>query len=818
MQYLPQALIGLSKYQQFILCEFIPKTEGKFDKVPIDPRTMRKGSIHDVAIRMSAEQACTSAMSLGEAYGIGFVFTENDPFFFLDFDGCIDPETGALSDLVQEFIAATPGAATERSHSGTGIHIFGVGDFGSHGKHKPKLGLEFYTELRFAALTGIDAQGDSSTDCTATLAPLINKYLPPSATVTSDSGAVYTDEPHPDWDGPEDDNILIEKMRLSGSAEAKFSQAKASFNDLFIANESVLALAYPEIGNQGRAYDASGADAALAQHLAFWTGNHETRIDQIMRRSALNRDKWELRADYYLPRTIKNATARQTEYYRKGGASKPPPSDAPAAIPGTDKAASTTPQDTPGVRFMTIEAQKEFFEDYVYVADLDQIFTPENGRMYRQANFKHMFSNYTFALDLENAQTTTNAWQAFVSSRGVKFRKVHEMEFRADFTPGSIRTVKGDLVLNGYIDRRGKRIKGDPAPFLDLLARMLPDQTDQVILLSYMAAVVQYMGTKFRYCPVVQGVEGNGKSTLFNIMEYAVGEKYTHKPSAAGLVADGGKFNDWMGRTVLVGVEDIHMSTHAGGTCDILKPIITNERLEIQSKGKDQRTGDNRGNWFIMVNGQDDVPITDRSRRYCMFFTAQQTTQDKLRDGMTDAYWVDFFAWMNGTCLGQEDEYGYAICNEFLCSYNIPDEYNPKLLSSAPRTSATASAIAQSWGEAQQYILDAIDSEAVGFRGGWISSYYLDELILSKRIRDCSPSRRRKVLQDLGYDWHPDLSNGRVSGPLAEENQRRSKVYLCSGHLALQMHDPVLIQKAYMTAQGYLTAVQVVPAETKRSI
>lgn len=811
MQYLPKALTGLSRYRQFILCEFVwNEARGKFDKRPLDPNTLRPGSINDLTIRLSAEEACAASTALGEQYGVGFVFTEDDPFFFLDLDQCIDPDTGELSDIANELMSATPGAAIERSHSGTGLHIFGTGQFGGHKKKNARLGIEFYTELRFAALTGTDAQGDSTVDCTASLTPLVAKYFPPETSVADETGSTYTDEPHPDWNGPTDDEVLIGKMCSSGSAEAKFSNAKASFNDLFTANESVLAVAYPDSSGLGKAYDASSADAALAQHLAFWTGNHETRMSRIMYRSALAREKWDLRAGYYLPRTIKGATARQKKYYNKGGIT-PTSGNAPAAPQGKDSAASTITQDTPGVRFMTIEAQKEFFKDYVYVAEVDQIFTPENGRMYKQANFKHMFSNYTFALDLENSKTCTNAWQAFVSSQGVKFKKVHEMEFRADFTPGSIRTVKGDLVLNTYIDRRGKRIKGDATPFLDLIARMLPDQNDQLILISYMAGVVQFMGTKFRYCPVVQGTEGNGKSTLLNVMEYAVGEKYTHKPSAAGLLADGGKFNDWMGRTILVGVEDIHMDTRSGGTYDALKPIITNERLEIQGKGKDQKTGDNRGNWYISVNGQNDVPITDSSRRYCIFFTAQQSAADKLRDGMTDAYWNKFWAWMNGTDPALEEDYGYAVCNDFLSSFVIPAKYNPKLLASAPHTSATASAVIQSRDEFQQYVVEAIESGQMGFRNGWISSYYLEELIAAKRIQGCPPNRRRNLLQGIGYDWHPALDHGRVGRAIDAENQRRVVPYIKNGHIALNLTDPVDIREAYMTAQDYGNATLPVP-------
>lgn len=811
MQYLPQAFAGFAAYRQFVICQFVPKANGKTDKWPIDMRTMLPGSIHDREIWLDHETACAQSTALGDAYGVGFVFTVNDPFFFLDLDSCIDVTTGELSDIANELITAAPGAAIERSHSGKGLHIFGRGAFGGHKKKNVPLGIEFYTELRFAALTGIDAQGNCDADCTAILTPTINKYFPPETSIAGDDGEVYTTEPRPEWDGPTDDDVLIAKMLSSGSAEAKFSNTKASFADLFNANETVLAACYPEVGDKGRPYGASEADAALAQHLAFWTGCDEARMDRIMHRSALKRDKWEDREGYYLPRTIKGATARQDKVY-----SKQPTSVAPSAPP-TPPPTSVTPvsaagpvvEDTPGVRFMSIEAQKEFFRDYVYIAELDQVFTPENGRLWKQANFKNMFSNYTFALDTDNAKTTTNAWQAFCSSQGAKFKKVHDVEFRPDFPEGNIRGDGGDLILNTYLDRRGKQIAGDPTPFLILLEKMIPVEEDRVILLSYMAAMVQHIGVKFRYCPVVQGTEGNGKSTLANIMEFAVGERYTHKPSAAGLVSDGGKFNEWMSRTILICVEDIHIDSSPGGAFDAMKPLITNERIEIQAKGRDQKTGDNRGNWFISVNRKGDVPITDDSRRYTMFFTAQQSAADKLRDGMTDAYWTEFWDWMHGRGEGVEENYGYAVCHHLLETYQIPAKYNPALISSAPHTSSTSEAVVASRTEAQEIVAEAIARELVGFRGGWISSYHMDMLLDSKR-RSVRPNRRRDLLLGLGYDWHPLLREGRSPTAIAIEGQSKPVLYVKKDHIAaLNFEHPGEARDAYEAAQGYVGGMVV---------
>ena len=102
--------------------------------------------------------------------------------------------------------------------------------------------------------------------------------------------------------------IYLRRAMQSRSTASAFGN-RASFSDLWTANASILGVNYPD--SNGRAYDESAADAALAQHLAFWTGKDCERIRRLMLQSALKREKWE-REDY-LPRTILGAIGRQSE-------------------------------------------------------------------------------------------------------------------------------------------------------------------------------------------------------------------------------------------------------------------------------------------------------------------------------------------------------------------------------------------------------------------------------------------------------------------------------------------------------------------------
>lgn len=310
------ALHALTQYRQFIVYRLSPRgTSGKMDKLPINPRTRAVASAHDSAIWLSADEAITHAARLGADHGVGFVFTAADPFVFADLDGCLQADS-TWSPVAVELCTRLSGAAVEVSQSGRGLHIIGSAiAVPPHGCKNLAHGLELYHEGRFVALTGTHAAGNAEADLTIPLIDMIDQYFPPTATA---SAPIVADGPRADYCGPTDDDELIAKMLAStgNTAAAAFGgKLRATPADLWNADPQVLGRAYPDTaGGQGRAFDASSADAALALHLAFWTGGDVARIERLMRRSALARDKWDKHRSY-LTTTITGAVARCSAVY-----------------------------------------------------------------------------------------------------------------------------------------------------------------------------------------------------------------------------------------------------------------------------------------------------------------------------------------------------------------------------------------------------------------------------------------------------------------------------------------------------------------------
>lgn len=768
MQKLPSALEPLSAWNQFVCWKPVPsKTRpGKVDKFPCT----KDGKIidaHDSSHWLSANDACSSGL------GVGFVFTSNDPFFFVDVDGAYDG-TG-WSTVATQLCTELSGAAVEVSQSGTGLHIIGQyeGEEPEHACKNIPQHLELYTSGRFVALTGSNAVGDVT--CVRDLSNVINGYFPKSAD---------TERPNAEWTTTHaegaypiaDDKSLIAKACESTSM---FGQS-APFKALWTGDSEVLCEFYPDDGGQERAYDASSADAALAQHLSWWTGGNCERIDRLMRSSGLVRSKWDNHKSY-MQRTILNATARTKSYYDKGK-----PVEVVEAI-GNKPVLKDLNQ------FVPVDQQEDMFEGCVYVCDIHRVFTPR-GTLMKKEQFNSMYGGYRFSTDQDNAKTTSSAWDALVESQVFTWPKVESSCFRPDLPTGHIIEKEGVRYVNVYVPLNIKYTRESVAPFMTHLKKLLPDERDQTILLSYMAACIQYKGYKIQWAPLIQGVEGNGKTLFTRCLKYAIGDKYSHMPNASKIDSE---FNGWLLNKLFIGVEDIYVPEHRREILERLKPMITGgDGLEIQLKGVDQVTRDICANFMLNSNHKDAIKKTLNDRRYCVFYTAQQEASHVVRDGMSGEYFQKLYEWLNNG--------GYAAVAGMLEDYAIPAEFNPTgECQRAPTTSSTSEAVSQGMGSIEQEILEAISEERTGFAGGWVSSLALDTLIRDLRKDGMLPrNKRREMMKSLGYDYHPHLKDGRVNNGIPIDGMKKPRLYIRDGHLALNLTKPVEIAQQYSHDQG----------------
>ena len=485
-----------------------------------------------------------------------------------------------------------------------------------------------------------------------------------------------------------------------------------------------------------------------------------------MWQSKLVRDKWG-REDY-LPRTITGACGRQREFFTTRGTQA-----IPSTVENQDVYVTQAPKPTivDGATFLSIDQQLEIFTGVVYVSDEHKALIP-GGYLLTPDRFRVIYGGYSMPMDTRNEKVSKNAWEVFTESQAFRAPRANTSCFRPDLAPATIITRDGETSANIWLPVTTQRTTGDVTPFLAHLALLCPDPNDQQILLSYLAAIVQHKGIKFQWCPLIQGVEGNGKTLLTRCVAFAIGNRYTHFPKAAELAS---KFNDWLYGKIFIAVEDIFVSDGKLEIMEAMKPMITSERQEIEPKGGVKVTRDICANFIINTNHKDGLRKTSTDRRFAPFYTAQQNVADLKRDGMWGDYFPNLYRWL--------DKGGYAIVSELLHTYEIPIEYNPALeCRRAPMTKSTTSAIRHGLGGIEQEVLEVIDQGMPGFKNGWVSSMALDRLLDKLQATRRVPQNRRKdLLLSLGYEYHPGLKEGRVNNPVMPDNGK-PRLYLQINH------------------------------------
>lgn len=145
----------LRERAQWVLWRYVQNDKGKWTKVLYQTKhPERKASSTNPATW--SDFASTMALVTPEQ-GLGFVFSENDPYCGIDLDGCVND--GTIEPWAEQLMQRFPGYA-EFSPSGRGIHLIGKGVLSKGWNQKP---LEMYSQGRFFTCTGTVVPGRPTT-------------------------------------------------------------------------------------------------------------------------------------------------------------------------------------------------------------------------------------------------------------------------------------------------------------------------------------------------------------------------------------------------------------------------------------------------------------------------------------------------------------------------------------------------------------------------------------------------------------------------------------------------------------------------------
>src|SRR6266700_1054283 len=140
-------LSELTAYPQFVVWKYTVE-EGKLKKRPFNPRTHAAARTNDPTTWARVEPSL-KALATGRYNGIGFVFTEADPFTGTDLDACVGKD-GSIAPWAQEIITSLS-SYTEYSPSKLGVHILTRATLQGAGRKRGH--VEMYATERFFTIT-----------------------------------------------------------------------------------------------------------------------------------------------------------------------------------------------------------------------------------------------------------------------------------------------------------------------------------------------------------------------------------------------------------------------------------------------------------------------------------------------------------------------------------------------------------------------------------------------------------------------------------------------------------------------------------------
>lgn len=165
---------------------------------------------------------------------------------------------------------------------------------------------------------------------------------------------------------------------------------------------------------------------------------------------------------------------------------------------------------------------------------------------------------------------------------------------------------------------------------------LFEDPKDGELILDWMAHNVQFPGRKILWAPIIKGTQGDGKSTIRNILTLVMGHQNVRDITHSDLTSS---FNAYAEGTCVAALEEIRVVGHSRfDVMNALKPLITNEIISVTRKGQDSIQVPNTQNYIGFTNHEDALPLDRDDRRYGIFYTKYETREQLWADRNKD-YW-----------------------------------------------------------------------------------------------------------------------------------------------------------------------------------
>lgn len=395
----------------------------------------------------------------------------------------------------------------------------------------------------------------------------------------------------------------------------------------------------------------------------------------------------------------------------------------------------------------------EWARDWVYLTGGDKFFNLRSKAEVTVTGFRAMF-NRLMPMDRDGNrekadQAALEVWgmpvvdhKAYMPGVGDVFEMFGRRWVNL-YRPESAPAVPGDGDLT-EADREAVRVVEQH------FAVMFDDERERRLLLSWIAHNVQKVGVKIRWAPYIHGVPGDGKSFFADLLASAMGGQNVTPLNAKVLESS---FNEWAIGAAVVAIEE--MMQHGHSRYDVMngvKPLITNDTVNIHPKGKAAYSAPNVTNYIVFSNFLDGAPVDATDRRY--MFLSSSVTVDGAKKMTATGYFKTLF-----DAVRQHS----GAMRKWLMGVSLDREFDAN--GRAPDTRIKATVIEMSKSDLENAIEDVLEGGAEGVTKDVLSSSHFTAAIKARGVEPPATKAVKRTLGNLGFEflgrerWAGDMRN-----------------------------------------------------------
>jgi hypothetical protein len=277
------------------------------------------------------------------------------------------------------------------------------------------------------------------------------------------------------------------------------------------------------------------------------------------------------------------------------------------------------------------------------------------------------------------------------------------------------------------------------AIYMDHMRKLIAEEDYVLMLVDWMAYMVQVPGDKIQWAPLIQGAEGCGKSILGTTMSAVLGKPHV---KSIGVQQIHSGFSEWATGAQLVIIEEVKVDgVRSTEVMNVLKPLISNDEVSVSQKFKDARLGlPNKTSYLLLTNHKDALPITPEDRRYCPVQSAIQTAQE-VRALQQSGHFERYVEMVQNMAGG---------LRHWFENYPIRPSFNPK--GSAPVTIYRKELVDDSASPAMAAVRRLIsEGDHPLVQADLVSSKVIMELLEMERLKSITAQGLAGILRDSNY-------------------------------------------------------------------